>query len=68
MDLNYGQYTALMRELRAIAGTWVATIDDDLENLPEEIEKFLGVGQAGSDLVFGRFHREPRPLIRKMGS
>lgn len=68
LDRNYGQHTALMCGLRASAGTWVATIDDDLENPPEEIEKLLEAGKSGSDLVFGRFHRERRPLIRKMGS
>ncbi len=65
---NYGQHSALMCGLRASSGRWVVTIDDDLENPPEEIGKLLEVGHAGSDLVFGQFQREQRPFIRRLGS
>jgi hypothetical protein len=68
LDRNYGQHTALMCGLRVSSGSWVATIDDDLENPPEEIAKLLDAGENGSDLIFGLFHRENRSRARKLGS
>jgi glycosyltransferase involved in cell wall biosynthesis len=38
---NYGQHNALLAGIRAARGQTIATIDDDLQNPPEEIPKLL---------------------------
>jgi hypothetical protein len=65
---NYGQHAALMCGLQASVGDWVVTLDDDLENPPEDIGVLLQAGREGSDLVFGQFKRERHGLTRRMGS
>lgn len=51
---NYGQHNALMCGLRQCRGRFVVTLDDDLQNPPEEIPKLLDrIRETGSDLVYG---------------
>ena len=38
---NYGQHSALMCGLRHSSGRYVVTMDDDLQNPPEEIPRML---------------------------
>lgn len=51
---NYGQHNALMCGLRQSRGRFVVTMDDDLQNPPEEIPKLLDrIHSSGVDLVYG---------------
>ncbi|MBE0475454.1 glycosyltransferase family 2 protein, partial [Rhodoferax sp.] len=51
---NYGQHNALMCGLGTARGEYVVTMDDDLQNPPEEIPKLLAhIKQHGLDLVYG---------------
>jgi len=51
---NYGQHNALMCGLRMARGRVVVTMDDDLQNPPEEIPKLLAkLEEGGFDLVYG---------------
>lgn len=50
---NYGQHNALLCGIRAARGTTVVTMDDDLQNPPEEIPKLLDKLAEGSDVVYG---------------
>lgn len=51
---NFGQHNALMCGLRLSRGEIVITLDDDLQNPPEEIPKLLHALVAGDlDLVYG---------------
>ncbi|PIQ52189.1 MAG: glycosyltransferase [Comamonadaceae bacterium CG12_big_fil_rev_8_21_14_0_65_59_15] len=51
---NYGQHNALMCGLGLARGEYVVTMDDDLQNPPEEISKLLvHIKQHGLDLVYG---------------
>jgi len=51
---NYGQHNALMCGLALARGKYVLTMDDDLQNPPEEIPKLLAhIRQHGLDLVYG---------------
>lgn len=51
---NYGQHNALMCGLRQSRGRFVITMDDDLQNPPEEIPKLLArIRSTGADLVYG---------------
>lgn len=51
---NYGQHNALMCGLGIARGEYVVTMDDDLQNPPEEIPKMLmHIKAQGLDLVYG---------------
>jgi undecaprenyl-phosphate 4-deoxy-4-formamido-L-arabinose transferase len=50
---NYGQHNALLAGIRAARGSAVVTIDDDLQNPPEEIPKLLARLEDGADVVYG---------------
>jgi undecaprenyl-phosphate 4-deoxy-4-formamido-L-arabinose transferase len=51
---NYGQHNALLAGIRAARGGVVVTIDDDLQNPPEEIPKLLArLEEDGVDVVYG---------------
>jgi glycosyltransferase involved in cell wall biosynthesis len=52
---NYGQHNALLAGIRAARGEMIATIDDDLQNPPEEIPKLLAKLDEGYDLVYGKW-------------
>jgi glycosyltransferase involved in cell wall biosynthesis len=66
---NYGQHTAVLAGLAQSVGDWVLTIDDDLQNPPEELEKLLAVALSGHhDLVVGRFDVKQHHWARRVGS
>ncbi|HEY5976331.1 MAG TPA: glycosyltransferase family 2 protein [Solirubrobacterales bacterium] len=50
---NYGQHNALLAGIRAARCEVVVTIDDDLQNPPEEIPTLLAALDEGSDVVYG---------------
>ena len=53
---NFGQHNALMCGFRHARGEYVVTMDDDLQNPPEEIPKLLQyIRQTGLDLVYGQY-------------
>ncbi len=51
---NAGQSAALAAGFHAARGTWVATLDADLQNPPEELARLLAAADGDVDLVFGR--------------
>jgi undecaprenyl-phosphate 4-deoxy-4-formamido-L-arabinose transferase len=52
---NYGQHSALLAGIRAATGEVVVTMDDDLQNPPEEMPKLLRALQATDvDVVYGK--------------
>ena len=65
---NYGQHTALLCGLHQTTGDFVITLDDDLQNPPEEIIPLINKAHEGYDLVLGRFHQKKHPLLRRAGS
>jgi len=66
---NYGQHTAVLCGLRNSTGDYVVTLDDDLQNPPEEIRRLIETAEAGSyDLVIGSFRQERHPPHRRLGS
>ena len=50
---NYGQHNALLAGIRAARGETVVTLDDDLQNPPEEIPNLLARLDEGADVVYG---------------
>lgn len=66
---NYGQHTALFAGLQNASGDYVVTIDDDLQNPPEEIEKLVAAAlEHDYDVVYGRFERKQHASYRRLGS
>src|SRR2546430_1642044 len=51
---NYGQHNALLCGIRAATFDTIITMDDDLQNPPEEIAKLLAKLNEGLDVVYGR--------------
>lgn len=65
---NYGQHHANLCGFRETKGDYVITMDDDLQNPPEEIAKLIQSVQEGHDLVIGRFESKQHSLVRRLGS
>lgn len=65
---NYGQHTALFCGLNRSKGDYVITMDDDLQNPPEEIIHLVTKAQEGHDLVFGRFRQKQHAGYRRLGT
>ncbi len=53
---NYGQHTATAAGLRLSKAPLIATVDDDLQHDPFELEKMLStLEKENADLVYGKF-------------
>ena len=65
---NFGQHNALLAGIRLAKGRWVVTIDDDLQNPPEEIRKLLEKAKEGHDVVYGKPRKQTHGLFRDMAS
>lgn len=50
---NYGQHMAIMAGFERVRGEIVITMDADLQNLPEDIPKFIEAIEKGHDVVGG---------------
>ncbi|HAH07200.1 MAG TPA: glycosyltransferase [Elusimicrobia bacterium] len=65
---NYGQHNAVLCGFRHAVGDFIITLDDDLQNPPEEIIKLIEKAGEGYDAVFGRFIEKKHALVRRLGS
>jgi len=65
---NYGQHTALFCGFQESSGDYVITLDDDLQNPPEEMLHLIEKAGEGYDLVFGRFRQKQHALYRRLGT
>jgi len=65
---NYGQHNANLCGLRRATGDYVITMDDDLQNPPEEIIHLIEKAMTGPDVVFGRFRHKAASAQRTLGS
>lgn len=65
---NYGQHNALLCGIRAACGDILVTLDDDLQNPPEEIPCLLAKLQEGFDVVYGTPKAETHGLLRDLAS
>jgi undecaprenyl-phosphate 4-deoxy-4-formamido-L-arabinose transferase len=65
---NFGQHNALLAGVREAANEIVVTLDDDLQNPPEEIPKLLAKLDEGHDVVYGTPLRERHNLWRRLAS
>lgn len=65
---NSGQHNALLCGIRAAQREIVVTIDDDLQNPPEEIPRLLVALGEQCDVVYGRPATEQHGLLRDLAS
>jgi glycosyltransferase involved in cell wall biosynthesis len=66
---NYGQHNALMCGFRHACGEYVITMDDDLQNPPEEIPKLIATLKQGDyDLVYGNYGGKKHSAWRNLSS
>lgn len=66
---NFGQHNATICGIAQASGTFIITIDDDLQNPPEEIAKLVATMQdSDADLVYGIYGRKNHSMARNLGS
>jgi glycosyltransferase involved in cell wall biosynthesis len=61
---NFGQHNALLAGIRAARFETVVTLDDDLQNPPEEIPKLLEALDDSYDVVYGTPIRPEHGFVR----
>jgi glycosyltransferase involved in cell wall biosynthesis len=66
---NYGEHNAVMTGLRHARGAFVITMDDDLQNPPEEVLRlFLACRDGGHDVVYTYYAEKQHARWRNIGS
>jgi len=65
---NFGQHNALMCGFHFVRGNYIITLDDDLQNPPEEIPKLVDKMKEGYDLVYGIYISKKHNRFRRLGS
>ncbi len=65
---NYGQHNALLCGIRTARGNVIITLDDDLQNPPEEIPNLLSKLNQGYDVVYGTPGKQTHGLLRNLAS
>jgi len=65
---NYGQQNALMCGFHHCSGEYIITIDDDLQNPPEEIPKMYQKIAEGYDVVLGTYYTKQHRAYKNIGS
>jgi undecaprenyl-phosphate 4-deoxy-4-formamido-L-arabinose transferase len=65
---NFGQHNALLCGIRNARHETVVTIDDDLQNPPEEIPALLRKMEEGFDVVYGTPRAQRHGILRDVAS
>ncbi len=66
---NFGEHNAVMTGLRQAAGRFVITMDDDLQNPPDEVIKLYDHARLGGwDVVYTRYASKRHAAWRNIGS
>jgi len=66
---NYGEHNAVIAGLRHAGGAHVITMDDDLQNPPEEVQRLLSFAQrSGKEVVYTYYEDKRHPLWRNFAS
>jgi glycosyltransferase involved in cell wall biosynthesis len=64
---NRGQHNAILCGLSLSTADQVVTMDDDLQNPPEEIPKLIEALERGYDLVIGAYASKKHGSLRNLG-
>jgi glycosyltransferase involved in cell wall biosynthesis len=65
---NSGQHKANLAGFREATGDYVITMDDDLQNPPDQIGLLIDEAMKGRDVVFGKFAHKQAAGHRALGS
>lgn len=66
---NYGQHTAVLAGFKYAKGDYIVTMDDDMQNPPQEIVHLINkIVETDCDLVLGKFKQKKHSLYRRFGS
>ena len=65
---NAGQHNAVMAGFAHASGTFVITMDDDLQHDPDDIPRILQSLREGADLCYVRFEDRKHAAWKKLGS
>jgi glycosyltransferase involved in cell wall biosynthesis len=66
---NYGEHNAVIAGLRRAGGAHVITMDDDLQNPPEEVQRLLTFTQrSGKEVVYTYYEDKQHPVWRNFAS
>ena len=66
---NYGKHAAVLAGLRHANGRYVAVLDDDGQNPPDEARRmYEHAWQQDLDVVYGRYEYRKLSLLRRLGS
>jgi undecaprenyl-phosphate 4-deoxy-4-formamido-L-arabinose transferase len=66
---NFGEHNAVLLGLRQARGAFVITMDDDLQNPPEEVKRLFEYGRAsGKDVVYTYYAEKQHAWWRNLGS
>ena len=66
---NYGEHNAVMTGLRHARGCYVITMDDDMQNPPEEVVRLYDHARLGGwDVVYTRYAAKQHAGWRNLGS
>jgi undecaprenyl-phosphate 4-deoxy-4-formamido-L-arabinose transferase len=66
---NFGEHNAVMTGLRQVRGAYVITMDDDLQNPPEEVVRLYDHARLGGwDVVYTRYTTKQHAAWRNLGS
>ena len=68
LSRNFGQHNALLCGIRAARYDLLVTLDDDLQNPPEEIPSLLAELDRGFDVVYGTPQQEQHGFLRDQAS
>ena len=69
LSRNYGEHNAVMAGLRHARGAHVITMDDDLQNPPEEVERLLAFAQqSGHEVIYTYYDEKQHAAWRNLGS
>jgi glycosyltransferase involved in cell wall biosynthesis len=66
---NYGEHNAVMAGLRHARGAHIITMDDDLQNPPEEVQRLLAFAQdTGKEVIYTYYDDKQHSSWRNLGS
>ncbi len=69
LSRNFGEHNAVLAGLNYARGQYVAVLDDDGQNPPEEIVRMLAELKRGSfDVVYGHYIEKKHSFFRNLGS
>lgn len=69
LSRNFGEHAAVLAGLRRTRGRYVATLDDDGQNPPDQIPRMLEFARTHDlDVVYGRYRKKQHGRFRNGGS